>query len=203
MKKLVLAATVAMLGATPAFAQSGELVGGPRIEAVVGWDRTVLHVDGVGSSGKSGVTYGGEIGYDFPLSDYIIVGPYAGIDGASTKECISGGTTTACLKAGRNITVGARFGTNIAKRTAFYIKGGYSNGRMTGTITDTAVPANNVNGHDNMDGFHIGTGVQLGLRDRIYTKIEYNYTRYSSFEVFGDESRFDRHRVVVGVGIGF
>jgi len=205
MKKFIIAAAVATLGATPALAQTeaGQLVGGPRVEAVVGWDRAVAHLDDVGSAGKSGVTYGAEIGYDFPLSDYIIVGPYVGIDGASTKECISGGTETLCGKAGRNITVGARLGTNIAKRTAFYIKGGYSNGRVTVTYTDTAVPADNLSGHENMDGFHVGTGVQLGLRDRIYTKLEYNYTRYSTYELAGYSGRFDRHRVVVGLGISF
>lgn len=202
MRNLMIATAAATMLATPAFAQSNSSVGGARIEATVGWDRPVLHIEDQ-SEGKSGVSYGAEFGYDFALSDFVFAGAYAGIDGASTKECISSGTETACVKAGRNITAGVRVGTRVGGKAAVYVKGGYSNGRITGTYTDSAAPALNDNASENMDGYHLGAGVQVDLQGHVYVKAEYNYSAYKHYDVFGYDTHLDRHRIVAGVGVRF
>ena len=201
MKLIMTAAAIATASvAAPALAQDSN--SGPRIEATVGWDRLVLNLDD-DSAGKSGVTYGGELGYDVQIGTGAILGAYAGIDGSSAKECVSAGTERECLKVGRNLTVGARIGGRIGTRSLAYIKGGYSNGRLRGTYTDTAFPADNISGGENMDGFHAGAGVQVGLRNGFYGKAEYNYTRYSTYDFDGSDFRLDRHRVVAGFGYRF
>lgn len=199
---VTVAALAAATIATPAFAQDAAPVAGPRVEATVGWDRVVLNVDDA-SGGKSGVTYGGEVGYDFAPTIGAVVGVYAGIDGSSTEECYAEGTERACLKAGRNLTVGARVGGRIGANSLAYLKGGYSNGRVRVDYTDTDFPADNFDEGGNMDGFHAGAGVQVGFRGGVYGKVEYVYTRYSTYDVAGYDLRLDRHRVVAGVGVGF
>ncbi len=197
------AAAIVVAGiATPVFAQDATTVAGPRVEATIGWDRVVLNVDDE-SAGKSGVTYGGEVGFDFAPSIGTIVGVYAGIDGSSTEECYSEGTERACLKAGRNITVSARVGGRIGSSSLAYLKGGYSNGRLRAVYTDTSFPGDNFAEGGNMDGFHAGAGIQVGLRGGVYGKLEYVYTRYSTYEVADYDLRLDRHRVLAGVGVGF
>jgi outer membrane immunogenic protein len=201
MKVIMTAAAIAAATiAAPAVAQDSN--SGPRIEATVGWDRAVLNVDG-DSAATSGVTYGGELGYDYQIGTGAIIGAYAGIDGSSVKECVSAGTESACLKLGRNFTAGARLGGRIGARSLAYIKGGYSNGRLRATYTDTAFPADNGRGGENMDGFHVGGGVQVGLRNGFYGKAEYTYTRYTTYDLDGSDFRLDRHRVVAGFGYRF
>lgn len=194
------AALVAASVATPALAQRSNT--GPRVEATVGWDRVVLNV-GRDSAARSGVTYGGELGYDYQIGTGGVIGAYVGVDGSSTKECVSAGTVTECVKLGRNFTAGVRAGGRIGVNSLAYIKGGYSNGRLAATYRDTAFPADNESAGENMDGFHAGAGVQVGMRNGFYGKAEYTYTRYSTYDLGTDKFRMDRHRVVAGVGYRF
>jgi outer membrane immunogenic protein len=204
MKKIVTAAAfAAAFVAAPAFAQDAapSPVAGPRVEATVGWDNIVLSaLDESGS--KSGVTFGGEIGYDIQFGRGAVIGAYAGIDGATTKECLTDGTERGCIKAGRNITVGARIGAPIGSRALIYGKGGYSNGQLRVNYTDSAFPADNFSESGDADGFHVGGGIELNLSRGIYAKAEYNYTNYSVDDA-GLGLDLERHRVVGGIGIRF
>lgn len=200
-KYAVAAAIVAASMSTPVLAQAGP-VSGPRLEATVGWDDVVLHVDG-SSAAKSGVTYGGELGYDFQFSTGGVAGVYVGADGSSTSECYAAGTESLCVQAGRNFTAGVRVGGAIRGNSLVYAKAGYSNGRIDGSYTDSALPANNGRGKEDMDGFHVGAGAEVGLSHGVYGKAEYNYTRYSTYDLGGIAGRFDRHRVLGGVGYRF
>ncbi|TXC72219.1 porin family protein [Sphingomonas ginsenosidivorax] len=200
MKSLALAAVAFVVVASPAIAQTAK-VSGPRVEANVGWDRVVLKADGE-SEGKSGVTYGGEIGYDVMIGSRAVLGAYAGIDGASTKDCDSDGTLSGCVKAGRNLTAGARVGYLVGPTSLLYVKGGYSNGRIQVSVTETAAPAFAFDDGVNLRGFHVGAGAEVGLGHGLYGKAEYSYTNYESFEFVGTVNP-DRHRVVIGAGFRF
>jgi len=148
--KLLFASVAALVIATPAMAQddSSGFKGGARIEARAGVDDVVLKDSGVSES-KVGFVYGTELGYDYATKSGFVIGAYAGIEGATTKDCVAlSGTQTACIKAGRNITVGARAGGVVAGGL-LYAKGGYTNGRVTASFTDSAHPANNVSASDN------------------------------------------------------
>jgi outer membrane immunogenic protein len=204
-KIIAAAAVAAAFVGTPAFAQSEPVeapTSGPRVEATVGWDRIVLDVDG-DSGGKSGVTYGGEVGYDIRTSGGAVIGFYAGVDGATTKDCVADGTESACVKAGRNFTAGARIGGSLGLGSLVYVKGGYSNGRIDVDYEDTAFPADNFEEGANLDGFHLGAGAEFGFSGNLYGKVEYNYTRYSTANDFGFDVDLDRHRVLGGVGVRF
>lgn len=48
---------------------------------------------------------------------------------------------------------------------------------------------------DNLDGFRVGAGYQLGISDKIYGKVEYRYSNY--------EADFSRHQGMVGLGVKF
>ncbi len=219
--KYVLACGLMLGLATPAVAQSDRAApSGARVEARVGWDRTILSeyarddtVTYKDSAGKSGVTYGGEIGYDMPFGQFATIGVYAGIEEISTKSCISGtyatGTdvTRLCLKAGRNIMAGARIGHMFGQSGLVYGKVGYSNGRTELVYTDTAFPDDNFKEGANRDGFHLGGGVEVGRAKGIYGKVEYLYTNYNGVEYRDDSTTekldADRHQVVAGVGYRF
>lgn len=211
MKKIVFAA-LALSAAVPAYAQDIQpgLFTGPRFEARVGLDRPVVTVDVDGdeeSEGKSGVTYGGELGFDFDLNS-LVVGAYAGIEGSTVKTCseVLGGDE-ACLSAGRNITVGGRLGTRIGTRALGYVKGGYSNGQLKLAYEDFENIIDDVSTREELDGFHLGAGIEAMIGGNAYGKIEYVYTNHGSGSYEEDDialgAELERHQVVAGVGVRF
>jgi outer membrane immunogenic protein len=221
MKKILIAAA-AVAVATPAFAQDAEpSFTGLRIEARAGLDRPTVSLEATDgadtierSEGKSGLVYGGEIGYDIQIGSRAFVGGYAGIEGATTKACaeITVGSEY-CIAAGRNITLGGRAGLIAAGgKLGLYLKGGYSNGRLTASYA-TLPPGpvlladedNEVSG--NLDGFHLGAGVEFNVTRNIYLKAEYVYSNYGSYRDNDNGARasvsLDRHQAVAGVGFRF
>ncbi len=214
--KTIIAAVAVLASATPAIGQSmHQSQDGPRIELRSGWDNQVATVtfnDGTQSvnesDGFSGVVYGGEVGYDATVAPGTLLGVYAGIEGSTAKSCAAGfGNVEQCTEIGRNLAVGVRGGFQIGRSVLGYIKGGYSNGRVIGTYTDPDFPADNERVGTNLDGFHIGTGLQAAFGPNFYGKVEYLYTDYN-----GTEDTFDgvktsldlsRHQVMAGLGVHF
>jgi outer membrane immunogenic protein len=187
--KFLLASVAMFAAATPAMAQEATeaFTGGARIEARAVLDHVKFSVDD-DSVGRTGFGYGVEAGYDGTFSG-VVVGAYAGIEGSTAKLCDSGD----CIKAGRNITVGVRAGGVVGKGL-LYVKGGYTNGRLT--IEDTDLGAN-------ADGFHLGAGYEVNVSANTYVKAEYVYTNYSVGDTLGSNVDLQRHQGLVGVGFRF
>jgi len=215
--KMVLAGTAfaALMIAAPASAQEpGGSFSGPRIEVRGGWDFLNLEAtlsDGtdriVRDGGKSGASYGDEIGYDNRTGN-LVVGGYAGIEGSTVKECAELlGNDELCLKSGRNITAGLRVGTVVSDNFMIYAKGGYSNGRATLEYRDNDLAYWDMNLGDNLSGFHLGAGVEGELRGGVYGRLEYVYSDYGSESVQVDNLRAasqpTRHQVLYGMGVRF
>lgn len=215
--KMVLAGIsfAALMIAAPVSAQerSGSF-DGPRIEVRGGWDFLNLEAtlsDGTDriarDEGKSGASYGGEIGYDY-RSGNVVVGAYGGIEGSTVKECAEVlGNDEACLKSGRNITAGLRVGSVISDNFMIYAKGGYSNGRAKLEYRDYDLAYWDVNLGQNLSGFHLGAGIEGEMSGGIYGRLEYVYTDYGSESVRVDEIRVGfqptRHQVLYGMGVRF
>ena len=164
--------------ATPALAQDAAApFTGPRAEVIGGWD----HVS-VGSESEYGFAYGGDIGYDLQRGNAVF-GVEAAITGATTDRDIAGVT----VEAGRDLFAGVRAGVIAAPDTLVYLKGGYTNARVT--LED--------DGDDfsrDLDGVRIGAGVERDF-GRFYGKAEYRYSNYSQ--------DFSRHQVLAGLGVRF
>lgn len=207
-------AVVAATFAVSAAAQDVSTIGGPRAEVRAGYDNVSVDVDyddGVdsfsGSDGTDGVAYGGEIGYDFNFGGAII-GAYAGVDFASTDYCSElYGDDEVCLEAGRNITAGARLGWMVGPDALLYAKGGYSNGRIKLTYEDFENILEDIDEGENLDGFHLGAGAEIGLSANTYAKLEYVYSNYDGFEYSDPDLDvgvdLDRHQVLLGLGLRF
>ena len=114
-------AAVAVLTATPAFAADFK---GARVEGRASYDRVsfvLLENGGPGNitARDSGVGYGVEAGYDAQVGTSLVLGIYAGIENATTKECVTEGSGRSCLRLGRNITGGARLGFALSPSMLF------------------------------------------------------------------------------------
>ena len=213
MKNVMVGIFAATMLTAPAMAQDAA-TSGLRAELRAGYDNPVLSVeydDGVDSfdesEGVSGIGYGAELGYDLPLGG-AIVGAYVGIDLSSAEFCAEFyGNDEICIGAGRNFTAGVRVGAPIGANALVYAKGGYSNGRVDVTYEDNTDSDNNLDEGDNVDGFHLGAGAEVGFSGSTYGKLEYVYTNYNGYGYEDSSTAFgldlDRHQVMLGFGIRF
>jgi outer membrane immunogenic protein len=214
MKTILLASGAALLAsAVPAFAQdansSTPSFTGGRAEIFGGWDRTRQRsrFDGVTDHAhKDGITGGVQLGYDFPLGDRIVAGPLASYQITSTKDCIGG---VGCVKSGRQLEGGARVGYKLGDKALVYAKGAYVNGQFNAHAVDYSgdEPVYLV-GHAKRDGWRAGAGAEYALNAHTYVKAEYDYTKFSRFNLDDGTSgltdvRLDRNEVLGGFGIRF
>ncbi|HEY0269769.1 MAG TPA: outer membrane beta-barrel protein [Sphingomonas sp.] len=223
MKTILLAASAALLASTaPAFAQdaaapapaSAANFTGGRVEIFGGWDHLSRKDRIAGASDRThtnsnGVTAGVLLGYDLPVGDHFIVGPFASYALSSAKECVGG---VGCVKSDRQIEGGARAGVKLLDgRALAYVKGAYVNGQFRAHgVTGVGTPDEEYfRGHANRDGWRAGAGVQYALTRHAYVKAEYDYTKFSSFDasqftgVNATNIRFDRQEVLGGFGVQF
>lgn len=214
MRKILFAALV--LGAAPAYAQEGDeaegKIGGARIEVRAGIERPSLSetVDGteyVASLG-SGLVYGGEIGYDIPVSSSVTVGPYIGIDGGGADKCESyvpdfGGTGTVCFKGKSNVSGGVRVAYATPK-SEFYLGLGYSSYSVDFTIQERN-PANvlvfNYVNTKARGGLDVALGANFNISKRAYLGAGMKVGEFGDFEGSGFKlQRFQGH---VALGMRF
>jgi outer membrane immunogenic protein len=188
---------------------------GPRAEVRAGWDRMTLDLsyhdgaDRFSASGhRSGFDLGAEVGYDYQAGTALVVGGYAGIEGSSAKACTPiVGNDSACLKLGRNFTVGARLGAAVSPLIMVYVKGGYSNGQLRATYENGDDSTLNFTDHVNRGGYHFGLGGEVAVGAQGYVRAEYVRTNYNGEDYSDGDigASIDGHRDqgLVGFGIRF
>ncbi len=178
MKLYLLAATLFVAatsaGATP--------LKGPWVDVRAGWD----NVDSGGS--KSGIVYGGALGYDVPVGANAFIGAQVGGYGSTVKECSSG----VCVKPGRDLEALARVGFMASDDAAIYALGGYANGRVSADFI----------GGDSLSGYRLGVGFEQASDQHLLYKVEYRYSHYSG-TLFGFDANVKRHQVLFTVGYRF
>nr|NUR37352.1 outer membrane beta-barrel protein [Sphingomonas sp.] len=169
------AAAAALAFAAPAMAQGAAAPAAPagfRIELLAGYDHA-----GTDGFHKDGVLFGAGAGYDLAVAHTVSLGVDAEITGATGNK--DG------VKAGRDLYAGGRISFAVAPKADLYVKGGYTNGR----ITEEGF------GGENLDGWRVGVGGQLLVGGGSYVGLEYRYSNY--------EQNVDRHQAAVTVGHRF
>jgi outer membrane immunogenic protein len=174
------AASAALLSATPALAQDATAVSGPRVEAVVGYDR----VKALGEK-DGGALFGLGAGYDFAVGPAVSLGADVEATESTQKE---GDEDIAQVKAGRDLYAGGRVTLAVSPDANLYLKGGYTNARFKATDGIDSVS-------ENFDGFRLGAGGQMTLTGKAYVGAEYRYSNY--------EAGLSRNQVALTVGTRF
>ncbi|MCG2839441.1 outer membrane beta-barrel protein [Sandaracinobacter sp. RS1-74] len=198
---LALIGTASLFAATQASA--AEPFSGPYVGGEIGWQQDKLRGTmrtGIGaltaSDDASGFAYGGQIGYDFKLSEKFVLGAEAFVGGDTGK--IRDEDTWA--DGGRAFGLTARAGVLAGPQSLVYVKGGWENGRFTFFDGEDRVSRNR-------DGWTIGAGFEQMLTPNVSARVEYRHTKFNSFNVDlteGDASaRFNRNRVMAGVNFRF
>ena len=182
MKKILFAtaASAAFLAATPALAQTAAAPAGPRVEALVGYDRVKA-----GGEKDGGALFGIGAGYDFAVGPAVSLGADIEATESTQKE---GDEDIAEVKAGRDLYAGGRVSFAVSPTANLYVKGGYTNARFKATDgVDTVA--------ENFDGFRLGAGGQMTIAGKAYVGAEYRYSNY--------EAGLSRNQVALTVGTRF
>ncbi len=205
-------AFAALAAGVPALAQDAPLnFNGPFIGVQGGWqqDRQTLEISNGGllssaSQNKSGLGYGGQIGYDFRLSPQVVLGAEVDLTGRTGTSQL-GGSSGLELKQGRTIAATARLGYLTTPDSLLYVRGGYANARFT--LRDA-----NTNISENRDGWQIGAGFEQQLMHNVSARIEYAYSRFgndqlpalaSDLGVSDARLKYSRNAVTAGLNFRF
>jgi outer membrane immunogenic protein len=88
-----------------------------------------------------------------------------------------------------------------------YVKGGYSRTRLTASYEDRAGGIDLISEEEDLEGFHVGGGLELGLGRRAYGRLDYTYSDYQDgrldFDGVSARSDMTRHQVLLGFGLRF
>jgi outer membrane immunogenic protein len=207
MRYMFLAGALLASAATPAFAQESAPFTGPHVEGIIGYD-ILKAPDADIDNGADGLLYGINAGYDFQLG-----GAVAGIEGEVTgatsnqrgSDLLLTGDS-ARLKTDRDLYVGARLGFAVAPSTMLYVKGGYTNAKISARYNDGTNPI--INEGVTLDGYRLGAGIEQKFNlfgPSGFVKAEYRYSNYKNLD-FGAadiDTDLDRHQILAGVGVRF
>lgn len=218
----ILATGTALALAAPASAQEAApsaTFKGPRVGVTLGYDKSrsgsSVDIDNTRDFKQSidGLLYGGEIGYDMPVGNNLVVGAEAELTDSTAKWTAQGAQPNTFnlgrVSAGRDVYVGARVGYAMSPKTMLYVKGGYTNARYAMLASDGTTTLDQ---RIDLDGYRVGGGLEYAFSPKTFGRIEYRYSHYGKGELdFGgqtpDSSRFnvdtDRHQIAVTYGLRF
>lgn len=203
LRNLTLGLLLASAAAVPAAAAP---FSGFRVEGQIGWDNPVVDYDIYTANGvyvgnyhnsRSGFMYGGEVGYDLPLSDILRLGALFTFNGTTVDVQPQYGVNLYDFNAkiGTNWNLGARMGFLVAPATMLYGTLGYAQTAIRYYYTDNVVPANSWEEKRTYGGFLFAAGAEQAFGERFYGKLEYRYQNY--------QDGVSRNQIVGGVGIRF
>jgi outer membrane immunogenic protein len=213
MKYLI--AALAVLSPVTAFAQEAEEsreIGGFRAELHAGIERPNLN-EREGNTTyvaklSSSVAYGGEIGYDIPVSANATVGPYVSFDLSNSDKCESGSAGIGrnldiCFKSKSNLSAGVRGAFAAGEKGELYLTVGYDKYDYDYVEVLRAVPSNAVLGtYSNLkgdDGIGIGFGYNHMLGKNVYAGLGLRISEMGNFE----DSDWNLQRAQGHATIGF
>ncbi|MGW9231243.1 outer membrane protein [Pseudorhizobium sp. NPDC055634] len=207
-RTLILAASVAMLASTSAFAADAvetipEAPIAVEMPAVFTWSGPYIgihgghgwgnaDVEGLDAGNFDGWRFGGFVGYNWQMANGFVAGIEGDVNYDWNKEDIGGGFDG---ETGFNGSVRGRVGVAL-DRTLIYAAGGW-------TATRAKVEGPGFDESDTLHGWTLGAGVDHAFTDNVFGRLEYRYNDYTKGDVGGLDVDFDQHVVQVGIGVKF
>ena len=158
---------------------------GPYIGATVGYGWQTL--DTTTATTGNGWSVGGQIGYNFHLSDQIVAGVEGNLDWVNYAST----STTGVYSANWDGSVRGRLGLDMGQWLP-YIEAGVAFANVTETPAAAGVRT----------GWTAGAGVEVMLADHLSANLEYRYTDYGAGSVTGAHNLHD-NSIRVGLNYHF
>lgn len=201
--KYLIAAVALLATATPALAQDDAYdFTGPYVGAFVGLDHYRIKDKASGESGsREGAAFGALVGYNVDAGGLIfgIEGEWGDASTSADAGDVFVAGDNLKLSANRDLFIGARAGVAAGSRAMVYVKGGYTNTRMTLQYSEPGFSV--VEGSDTIDGWRAGGGVEFAATDKVLIRGEYRYSDYAEYKYLTQPTGLEasRHQFIVGV----
>lgn len=205
MKTLLCGVALAAVLTTPALAQdqagadyagqTGNPKAGLRIEARASYETPTIEGDEIFEDDDdlyklgSAFAFGGEAGFDFAVSDRVVVGPYGNYEKSTVESCDLGD----CVRGKDSLSAGLQVGLVTGTSGMIYGKVGYTELTLEaeGVLDGTPFTAEDTGG-----GISAALGYEFGLGRTLYGRVEGGYADVG--EIFGIEWQ----RRYAGVALG-
>lgn len=193
MKFLVPAA--AIIAAATSVSAHAQEISGPRVEVFAGYDQQSFPYD-LGLKLK-GMTYGGSLGYDYPVTSSISVGVDAEISNSTARFHSHDDYSDFSRYAGRDYYVGGRITARVSQHVNVYGTVGYTNVWDSAYVDQRPANANpyRTQYRYDLNGYRLAAGVQIPVTRHAYGTLAYRYSHY--------QDQLTRHQVLAGLGYRF
>ncbi|MCP5074341.1 MAG: porin family protein [Rhodobacteraceae bacterium] len=156
----------------------GALIGGTSVVHEVSTPALGgITFDGVGGEGVLG---GGMVGANWQVSPEFVLG--AQIDGNFnsdlTEASVVGGLFNATLTNEYLVAFSGRAGVLIQPEALAYLIGGYSLGEFELNTSGALLPPGGFKINRNVDGFHVGAGLEAAINENWTVRAEYRFTQF-------------------------
>jgi len=144
---------------------------------------------------KDAAVAGVYAGYDYEVAPNIVLGAEAGFSIAASDRIGPAGNNSAQIDPLHSFDVSARAGYVVGEKNLLYVRGGYANTRARVSNISSGLLTSD---QHTLDGWFAGGGVERKLLDNVSTRLEYRYS-----DLGEDNSKFQRHQVLLGVSYRF
>lgn len=180
----------------PARSSAIENKSGVRVEGRVMWERLNDPEEDIGINYElgSGVAFGGEVGFDFPIGENIVLGPYANYEASSVESCDG----AFCVSSGGYWAAGLQLGLVTGAQGMVYGKIGYGEQTIDvlGPIDLGGGEIVNIDESEKGGGYNAAIGYDHSFSENFYGRVELGISE--SYDIYG----FDFQRVNAGVALG-
>ena len=166
---------------------------GPYIGATLGygWGTTLDTTNGNYSSSPNGFTAGGQVGYNFHLSDNLVAGVEGDLNWNNQQATTNNGGT---YRINWDGSVRGRLGVDLDGILPYAEAGvAFANATVTNGGTFSATHT----------GWTAGAGVEFKLADQVSANVEYRYSNYGSQTFNGNTVGLTDNALRVGVNYHF
>lgn len=175
--------------------QGGYDPGSPMLPAIDGLVQPLFGLNGLDTSGLTG---GGQIGFDISRGRFVF-GLFGAYDLSTAETTVSlADTEIKAIEKGDEWSVGARLGYIVAPRTLTYVLAAYtqSDFSFSGAGDTKGVP-NGQTKDVTFDGLTLGGGIEFALTSNVFFGIEGTHTFYGKEVISDFHNNEDRGRVGV------
>ena len=193
MKKILCGVALAAVLATPAMAQdqgdadyavapAGNTKAGVRIELRGSYETPTVEGEEVFEDDDdlyklgSAFAFGGEAGFDFAVSDRVVVGPYGNYEKSNVESCDG----DECVRAENSLSAGLHVGLLTGTSGMVYAKVGYTELTLE---ADVLVDGVLVTVDDKSGGISGALGYEFGFGPNLYGRVEGGYADVG--DIFG------------------
>jgi len=169
---------------------------GPYIGASVGYGwgtATDNGTGGFGSTSTTGWLIGGQVGYNFHLTDNLV----AGVEGNVDWDNQSGSTVNGTLQRNWDGSIRGRLGVDLDGILP-YVEAGVAFTNATASAPGGSPSASNTH-----TGWTAGAGVEFKVADPVSINVEYRYSDYGSQNYNGESVGLTDNTVRLGVNYHF